>query len=150
MQAIAVTGKRNTLVENKLCQAEKKIDDSIDEIIDLIENDKSYNLIAEQFKVSQSTLCNVLNKDKYRARKQSALEIAADNRITKAEDYLLSIEETDNNSILKKKTSLSEFNIYLAKVKAKHKYDLNYKESIDATNNIMTPQLIFKVFDSQK
>lgn len=126
------------------------IAENIEDVLKMIEQDISYKDIAREFKISQSLLSDILNSD-YRTRKDVALEIAAEKRIKDAENYLLSINEDDNNSILKKKISLSEFNIYLAKVKCK-KFDLNYRtqENLTNNNNIITPQLTLKVVNQDQ
>jgi len=126
------------------------IAENIEDVLKMIEQDISYKDIARELKISQSLLSDILNSD-YRTRKDVALEIAAEKRIKDAENYLLSINEDDNNSILKKKISLSEFNIYLAKVKCK-KFDLNYRtqETLTNNNNIITPQLTLKVVNQDQ
>jgi hypothetical protein len=140
MREIALKSTKQTV--------KQKIENNIDDIILMIENDISYSEISKKYGIVQSNLSDILNSIEYRARKDCALEIAAEKRIKDAENYLLSINEDDNNSILKKKTSLSEFNIYLAKVKCK-KFDLNYKsqEILTNNNNIITPQLTLKVIN---
>ena len=122
---------------------------NVDDILLMIESDISYKEIASKYGIVQSLLSDILNLE-YRARKDIALEIAAEKRIKDAENYLLSINEDDTNATLKKKTSLSEFNIYLAKVKCK-KFDLNYREDRQETNNnIITPQLTLKVINNSQ
>jgi hypothetical protein len=78
------------------------------------------------------------------------LESASEIMIEQAEAHLESIEESDNNSLLRKKVELSQFKTYLAKVKNRKKYDLNYRETqIETNNNIIVPQLTLKVVNNE-
>ena len=148
MQEIACTDKKPEKIIKK---TQKQICiENIDEIIKLISENKSYKEIAEKFGVDQSDLCEVVNNEQYRARKDIALEIASDIQVEKARFHLESIEADDTNASVRKKSELSQFELYLAKVKNRKKYDLNYKsqESLTNNNNIITPQLTLKVVNN--
>jgi len=133
MQEIACTDKKH---EKFIKKTQKQICiENIDEIIKLISENKSYKEIAEKFGVDQSDLCEVVNNEQYRARKDIALEIASDIQVDKARDHLESIEADDTNASVRKKSELSQFELYLAKVKCRKKYDLNYREEKQETNN---------------
>lgn len=133
MQEIACTEKKSEKIIKK---TQKQICiENIDEIIKLISKNKSYKEIAEKFGVDQSDLCEVVNNEQYRARKDIALEIASDIQVDKARDHLESIEADDTNASVRKKSELSQFELYLAKVKCRKKYDLNYREEKQETNN---------------
>ena len=149
MQEIACTDKKPEKIIKK---TQKQICiENIDEIIKLISENKSYKEIAEKFSVDQSDLCEVVNNEQYRARKDIALEIASDIQVEKARDHLESIEANDTNASVRKKSELSQFELYLAKVKNRKKYDLNYREEKQETNNnIITPQLTLKVVNNSE
>ena len=149
MQEIACTDKKH---EKFIKKTQKQICiENIDEIIKLISENKSYKEIAEKFSVDQSDLCEVVNNEQYRARKDIALEIASDIQVEKARDHLESIEADDTNASVRKKSELSQFELYLAKVKNRKKYDLNYREDKQETNNnIITPQLTLKVVNNSE
>ena len=149
MQEIACTEKKPEKIIKK---TQKQICiENIDEIIKLISENKSYKEIAEKFSVDQSDLCEVVNNEQYRARKDIALEIASDIQVEKARDHLESIEANDTNASVRKKSELSQFELYLAKVKNRKKYDLNYREEKQETNNnIITPQLTLKVVNNSE
>lgn len=106
----------------------------IDEIFEMIENNCCYSEIAKKLGVSQSYLCEIINQNEHRARKELALEIASDKQILKARNHLESINEDDTNASVRKKSELSQFELYLAKVKCRKKYDLNYREDKQETN----------------
>ena len=149
MQEIAC---RNQTQEKFIKKTQKQICiENIDEIIKLISENKSYKEIAEKFRVDQSDLCEVVNNEQYRARKDIALEIASDIQVEKAREHLESIEADDTNASVRKKSELSQFELYLAKVKNRKKYDLNYREEKQETNNnIITPQLTLKVVNNSE
>lgn len=127
--------KEIAVVKNKqLSKARQTIVDNVDNIIALIANNVSYKNIAEKYGVCQSTLFYTLDCDEYRARKDEALRIASYQQIDEAKQYLLSIEADDTNASVRKKCELSQFATYLAKVKNRKEFDLNYKDDIKETN----------------
>ena len=147
MQEIALTENKI-----KISASRQRIHDNIDEIIDLIANNRSYKDIAKKYDVSQSQIFYVLNSSQeYRTRKEDALKIASYQQIDEAKQYLESIEAEDTNATVRKKSELSQFSVYLAKVKNRKEFDLNFKEQDTATNNnIITPQLTLKVVNQDQ
>lgn len=143
MQEIALTEDKI-----KISASRQRIYDNIDDIIDLIANNISYKDIAKRYDVSQSQIFYVLNaSQEYRTRKEDALKIASYQQIDEAKQYLESIEAEDTNATVRKKSELSQFSVYLAKVKNRKEFDLNFKEqeTTNNNNNIITPQLTLKV-----
>ena len=133
MQEIAC---RNQTQEKFIKKTQKQICiENIDEILKLISENNSYKEIAKKFGVDQSDLCDVVNLEQYRARKEIALEIASDTQVENARTHLESIKADDTNASVRKKSELSQFELYLAKVKCRKKYDLNYREEKQETNN---------------
>jgi predicted XRE-type DNA-binding protein len=108
--------------------------ENIEEILKLIAENNSYKEIAKKFGVDQSDLSEVVNSEQYRAQKDLALEIASDKQIEIARSHLESIKEDDTNASVRKKSELSQFELYLAKVKCRKKYDLNYREEKQESN----------------
>lgn len=149
MQEIACSDISQNNFRIKKTQKEICIE-NIDEILKLISENFSYKEIARKFGVDQSDLCVVVNSEQYRARKDIALEIASDKQVDIARNHLESIEAGDTNATVRKKSELSQFELYLAKVKCRKKYDLNYREEKqELNNNIITPQLTLKVVNSE-
>ncbi len=127
--------KEIAVVKNKqLSKARQTIVDNVDNIITLIANNVSYKNIAEKYGVCQSTLFYTLDCDEYRAKKDEALRIASYQQIDEAKQYLLSIEADDTNASVRKKCELSQFATYLAKVKNRKEFDLNYKDDTKDNN----------------
>ena len=127
--------KEIAVVKNKpLSKSRQTIVDNVDNIIALIANNVSYKNIAERYEVCQSTLFYTLDCDEYRARKDEALKIASYHQIDEAKQYLESIQADDTNASVRKKCELSQFSTYLAKVKNRKEFDLNYKDDIKDTN----------------
>ena len=124
--------------KRELSKSRQTIVDNVDNIIALIANNVSYKNIAERYNVFQSQIFAILDSnDEYRARKEEALKIASYQQIDEAKQYLLSIEADDTNASVRKKCELSQFSTYLAKVKNRKEFDLNYKandsENIEPT-----------------
>ena len=128
LKEIAVVKKR------PLSKSRQTIVDNVDDIIALIANNVSYKSIAERYGVCQSTLFYTLDCDEYRARKDEALRIASYHQIDEAKQYLESIQADDTNASVRKKCELSQFSTYLAKVKNRKEFDLNYKDDTKETN----------------
>ena len=127
--------KEVVVVKNKpLSKARQTILDNVDNIIALIADNVSYKNISERYGVFQSQIFAILDGDEYRARKDEALKIASYHQIDEAKQYLLSIEADDTNASVRKKCELSQFSTYLAKVKNRKEFDLNYKDDIRDTN----------------
>lgn len=147
MQEIALTEDKV-----KISASRQRIYNNIDDIIDLIANNVSYKDIASKYNVSQSQIFYVLNSSaEYRTRKEDALKIASYQQIDEAKNYLESIEADDTNAIVRKKSELSQFSVYLAKVKNRKEFDLNYREQETTNNNnIITPQLTLKVVNQDQ
>jgi hypothetical protein len=123
--------KEIAVVKNKpLSKSRQTIVDNVDNIIALIANNVSYKNIAERYGVFQSQIFAILDSDdKYRARKDEALRIASYHQIDEAKQYLESIQADDTNASVRKKCELSQFSTYLAKVKNRKEFDLNYKSN---------------------
>ena len=147
MQEIALTEDKV-----KISASRQRIYNNIDDIIDLIANNVSYKDIASKYSVSQSQIFYVLNSSaEYRTRKEDALKIASYQQIDEAKNYLESIEADDTNATVRKKSELSQFSVYLAKVKNRKEFDLNYREQETTNNNnIITPQLTLKVVNQDQ
>ena len=99
-----------------------------------IANNKSYRQIAENYNIHLPYLHYYLNLEENKQAKEIALQIASYNYIEQAQKYLESIEADDTNASVRKKSELSQFSTYLAKVKNRKEFDLNYKEQLDNNN----------------
>lgn len=120
-----------------------------DQIFDLITNNISYKAISEKFGVNVRYVHEFLHQEENEEMTKACLEVASEEQIEKARHLLESINEDDNNAIVRKKSELSQFELYLAKVKNRRKFDLNYREDKHETNNsIITPQLTLKVVNN--
>lgn len=126
------------------------LQNNLDYVLSRISNNTSYATIAKEFNVNIANLCFFLNQESIREKKEVALQLASYIQIEEAKQYLESIDADDTNASLRKKCELSQFATYLAKVKNRKEFDLNYKsqETLTNNNNIITPQLTLKVINS--
>ena len=126
------------------------LQNNLDYVLNRISNNTSYATIAKEFNVNIANLCFFLNQESIREKKEVALQLASYLQIDEAKQYLESIEADDTNASLRKKCELSQFATYLAKVKNRKEFDLNYKsqETLTNNNNIITPQLTLKVINN--
>lgn len=94
----------------------------------------SYASLAKEFNINVANLCFFLNQDEIKEKKEVALQIASYSMIDEAKKHLESIDADDTNASVRKKCELSQFSTYLAKVKNRKEFDLNYKENQDVNN----------------
>jgi len=99
-----------------------------------IANNKSYRQLAEYYNIHLPYLHYYLNLEENQQAKQIALQIASYQQIDEAKQYLESIQADDTNASVRKKSELSQFSTYLAKVKNRKEFDLNYKEQSENNN----------------
>ena len=126
------------------------LQNNLDYVLNRISNNISYATIAKEFNINIANLCFFLNQESIREKKEVALQLASYMQIEEARNHLESIDADDTNASLRKKCELSQFATYLAKVKNRKEFDLNYKSQETQTNNnnIITPQLTLKVINS--
>lgn len=116
-------------------QTIKVLDQNKDKIFKDIANNISYREIANKYNIHLTNLYYYLNLEENKQAKDIALEIASDTQVDIARNHLESIKDDDTNASVRKKSELSQFELYLAKVKCRKKYDLNYREEKQETNN---------------
>lgn len=128
------------------------LEKNLDYVLNKISNNISYASIAKEFNINVANLCFFLNQDEVREKKEVALQIASYKIIDEAKQHLESIDADDTNASVRKKCELSQFATYLAKVKNRKEFDLNYKSQETQTNNnnIITPQLTLKVVNNSE
>ena len=126
------------------------LQNNLDYVLNRISGNTSYATIAKEFNVNVANLCFFLNQESIREKKEVALQLASYMQIDEARSHLESIDADDTNASLRKKCELSQFATYLAKVKNRKEFDLNYKSQETQTNNnnIITPQLTLKVINN--
>lgn len=110
---------------------------NLDYVLNQISKNVSYASLAKEFNVNVANLCFFLNQDEIREKKEVALQIASYKIIDEAKEYLESIDADDTNASVRKKCELSQFATYLAKVKNRKEFDLNYKEQINEQLQVM-------------
>ena len=104
------------------------LEKNLDYILKKISENVSYATLAKEFNVNVAYLCFFLNQDEIKEKKEVALQIASYKMIDEAKQYLESIDADDTNASVRKKCELSQFATYLAKVKNRKEFDLNYKD----------------------
>ena len=106
---------------------------NLEYVLNQISKNVSYASLAKEFNINVANLCFFLNQDEIREKKEVALQIASYKIIDEAKQYLESIDADDTNASVRKKCELSQFATYIAKVKNRKEFDLNYKAN--ETNN---------------
>ena len=127
------------------------LEKNLEYVLNKISNNISYASIAKEFNVNVANLCFFLNQDSIKEKKEVALQLASYIQIDEARSHLESIDADDTSASVRKKCELSQFATYLAKVKNRKEFDLNYREDKQETNNnIITPQLTLKVINNSQ
>jgi hypothetical protein len=117
----------------------KFLNDNLDYVLNQISNNVSYASLAKEFNINVANLCFFLNQDQddIREKKEIALQIASYSMIDEAKKHLESIDADDTNASVRKKCELSQFSTYLAKVKNRKEFDLNYKDQVNDQLQVM-------------
>ena len=102
---------------------------NLEYVLNQISKNVSYATLAKEFNINVANLCFFLNQDEVREKKEVALQIASYKIIDEAKEYLESIDADDTNASVRKKCELSQFATYIAKVKNRKEFDLNYKSN---------------------
>lgn len=110
---------------------------NLDYVLNQISKNVSYASLAKEFNVNVANLCFFLNQDEIREKKEVALQIASYKIIDEAKQYLESIDADDTNASVRKKCELSQFATYIAKVKNRKEFDLNYKDQLSDQLQVM-------------
>ena len=110
------------------------LSNNLEYVLNQISNNVSYATLAKEFNINVANLCFFLNQDEIREKKEIALQIASYKIIDEAKQYLESIDADDTNASVRKKCELSQFATYIAKVKNRKEFDLNYKAN-ESNNN---------------
>jgi len=105
------------------------LSNNLDYVLNQISKNVSYASLAKEFNINVANLCFFLNQDEVRQKKEVALQIASYKIIDEAKEYLESIDADDTNASVRKKCELSQFATYIAKVKNRKEFDLNYKSN---------------------
>ena len=117
----------------------KFLKENLDYVLNQISNNVSYASLAKEFNINVANLCFFLNQDQddIREKKEVALQIASYSMIDEAKKHLESIDADDTNASVRKKCELSQFSTYLAKVKNRKEFDLNYKDQANDQLQVM-------------
>jgi hypothetical protein len=98
-----------------------------------ISNNVSYRQIAENFNIHLTNLHHYLNLEENQQAKDLALKIASYDMIDNAESELYKIQDDSTNAAVRRQAELYQHRMYIAKVKNRKEFDLNYKAN--ETNN---------------
>jgi hypothetical protein len=98
-----------------------------------ISNNISYRQIAENFNIHLTNLHHYLNLEENQQAKDLALKIASYDMLDNAESELHKIQDESHNATVRRQCELYQHKMYIAKVKNRKEFDLNYKAN--ETNN---------------
>ena len=98
-----------------------------------ISNNISYRQIAENFNIHLTNLHHYLNLKENQQAKDLALKIASYDMLDNAESELHKIQDESHNATVRRQCELYQHKMYIAKIKNRKEFDLNYKSN--ETNN---------------
>lgn len=122
--------------EKKKTQKEILLENA-EEVIEMIENNRSYKEIGAKFKVHVERVFEFVNHSEYSARARRALQIASYNLLDKAQEAIESIEDGSTHARVARQRELKNIYLYRAQIKNRKELDLNYKEKDDTTQQIV-------------
>lgn len=122
--------------EKKKTQKEILLENA-EEVIEMIENNRSYKEISERYKVRVENVFLFVNESEYSARARRAMQIASYNLLDKAQEAIESIEDTSTHARVARQRELKNIYLYRAQIKNRKELDLNYKEKEDTTQQIV-------------
>ena len=94
-----------------------------------ISNNISYRKIAENFNIHLTNLHHYLNLEENQQAKDLALKIASYDMLDNAESELHKIQDESHNATVRRQCELYQHKMYIAKVKNRKEFDLNYKSN---------------------
>jgi hypothetical protein len=94
-----------------------------------IANNVSYRKIAENFNIHLTNLHHYLNLEENQQAKDLALKIASYDMLDNAESELHKIQDESHNATVRRQCELYQHKMYIAKVKNRKEFDLNYKSN---------------------
>lgn len=145
MQEIASIDK------NKKITKKQNLLNNADDVISMIEDNKSYRDIAKKYSIDVSEICWFVNESQHSTRARQALKIASYDLLDKAQQAIESIQDESTNARVARQRELKNIYLYRAQIKNRKELDLHYREHESTTsNNIITPQLTLKVVNQDQ
>lgn len=114
------------------------LEQNIESIFNDIANNVSFKKISEKYKVNVRYFHEFIHQDKYEQTTRACLRVASHEQVDKARDHLESIEANDTNASVRKKSELSQFELYLAKVK--NREDFGDKQQVEQKTTLTVNQ----------
>lgn len=118
--------------EKKKTQKEILLENA-EEVIEMIENNKSYREISERYKVRVENVFWLVNESEHSARARKALQAASYNLLDKAQEAIESIQDESTHARVARQRELKNIYLYRAQIKNRKELDLNYKEKEDSS-----------------
>lgn len=128
MQNIACIDK------NKKITKKQNLLNNADDVISMIEDNKSYRDIAKKYSIDVSEICWFVNESQHSTRARQALKIASYDLLDKAQQAIESIEDESTNARVARQRELKNIYLYRAQIKNRKELDLHYREQ-ETTNN---------------
>lgn len=105
-----------------------------DDVISMIEDNKSYRDIAKKYNIDVAEICWFVNESQHSTRARQALKIASYDLLDKAQQAIESIEDESTNARVARQRELKNIYLYRAQIKNRKELDLHYREQ-ESTNN---------------
>jgi hypothetical protein len=121
-------------------------------LFNLIEKNVSYRQIAEKFDLHLTNLHYYLNLEENQQTKEHALKVSSYEVLEQAEEELHKIKDDSTNATVRRQSELYQHRLYLAKIKNRKEFDLNYRENQDINNTqqiVVIPANFTKNIDNQ-
>ena len=100
---------------------------SADVVIEMLENDFNYRVIAKKFSVALSVVNDFVNNSEHSARAREAISNSADTAFDKAEEAILDIQDDATQAAVARQRELAHHYRRKAAVKNKNKFSESHK-----------------------
>lgn len=111
------------------------LEESADEVIEMIASGNSYKKICEKMSVSFYALDKFVNNSDYSTQARQALKFASYELLDKAQEAIESIQDDSTNARVARQREMKNILLYRAMIKNRKELDLNYREDKQETNN---------------
>lgn len=118
--------------------------DNADDVIEMLEEGKSYQEIKERFGVNVEAISLFVNESEHSARAKIAMKNSAQKYAKLALDSLMAIKTGDDKADITRQRELAHHYRWLAKVKAPKEFNENRVDTDELAAKLLAPTIILK------
>ena len=133
MQEIACSDKNQNQIVIR-SEQKRRLLENAEDVIELIENGKSYRFIAEKYGVRLENVFWFVNDSEHCTRAKKAQLISSYEYLEQAEQAIEAIQADDTPATVRRQVEKMNIALFKAKTKNRKELDLNYREEKQENN----------------